>query len=189
MAAAAALVLAAGCGGTRQDATEPTGSYPVSVHASFPAHQRLAQPTRLVVRVRNAGSKTMPDTVVTITNPRYGTAAPAFGFRDAQSNLEDHGRPLWIIDAGPTGGETASTDTWALGPLRPGRSKRFVWKVTPVVPGAHTVAYRVQAGLHGKATARLRGGGPAAGGIRVTVPSKAQATRIDNRGKVVPAGP
>ena len=69
-AIAASVVLGACGGGARQDANEPSGIFPVAVPiASFPAFQRLAQRTHLVIAVRNAGSKTIPNVAVTITNP------------------------------------------------------------------------------------------------------------------------
>ena len=86
--AAAVLAGVSGCGGgARQDVNEPTGKFPVSVTtARFPASQRLAQHTHLVIAVRNAGSKTIPDVAVTVCNiscdapaqPGSGTGTSAF---------------------------------------------------------------------------------------------------------------
>ena len=47
-----ALVLA-GCGGERQDESEPRGEFTLEVvEASFPERQTLAQPARLAIEVR-----------------------------------------------------------------------------------------------------------------------------------------
>src|SRR3954468_10806302 len=144
---AATAVAIAGCGGgERQDKNEPSGTYKVDVvSASFPAKQRLAKQEEMVVEVRNAGTKTVPNVAVTVD--------PGFTRRSERQDLADPTRPVWIVDTDPVGGITAYTNTWALGPLKPGRSARFVWKVTAVQPGTHEVHYRVAAGLNGKAKA------------------------------------
>ncbi|MGH2885753.1 MAG: hypothetical protein ACRDPA_24155 [Solirubrobacteraceae bacterium] len=65
----AAVVVSACGGGTRQDASEPSGNFPVSVTtATFPGSQRLSEHTHLVLAVRNAGSETIPNIAVTICN-------------------------------------------------------------------------------------------------------------------------
>src|SRR5262249_20999983 len=57
----------ASCGGTRQDATEPEGNFPVSiVSADFPSKQQLAGNTNLTLGIENSGDKTIPDLSVTI---------------------------------------------------------------------------------------------------------------------------
>jgi hypothetical protein len=73
------VLLAAGvasCGGTRQDANEPEGNFPVSiVSADFPSKQQLAQNTNLTLSVANAGDKTIPDLAITIfTTPNATTS-------------------------------------------------------------------------------------------------------------------
>ena len=50
-----------------------------------------------------------------------------------------------------------------------------MWSVTPVVPGTHTVRYRIAAGLNGKAHARLAGGGEPQGSFTVRISSQASA--------------
>src|SRR4051794_29522696 len=64
------VLLAAGlaaCGGSRQDANEPEGNFPVSiVSADFPSKQALAQNTNLTLAVENSGDKTIPDLAITI---------------------------------------------------------------------------------------------------------------------------
>ncbi len=64
-------------GGQRQDASEPSGKFPVSVdRATFPSTQRLAQHTHLVITVRNSGNKAIPDVAVTICNVTCAYPAP-----------------------------------------------------------------------------------------------------------------
>ena len=54
-------------GGERQDESEAEGEFPVEiVNAEFPAQQRLAQTSELVLEVRNAGEETIPDLAVTV---------------------------------------------------------------------------------------------------------------------------
>jgi hypothetical protein len=57
----------ASCGGSRQDANEPEGNFPVSiVSADFPSKQALAQNTNLTLAVANSGDKTIPNLAITI---------------------------------------------------------------------------------------------------------------------------
>ena len=62
---------------------------------------------------------------------------------------------------GSGGAVTAYSNTWALGALAPGKTATFVWRVTAVKPGVHTVAWEVAAGLNGKAKAVQNGDHPA----------------------------
>jgi hypothetical protein len=173
-------VLVAGCGGgTRQDAAEPSGTFNVKVtHASFPAKQRLARQARMIVEVKNTDTKTIPDVAVTVD--------PGFTTRSTRTDLADPNRPVWIVDDGPGGGITAYTNTWALGALAPGETRRFVWKVTPVRSGAHEVHYIVAAGLNGKAKAAASGGSAPEGSFAVNVSNKPAQARVDPKtGKVI----
>jgi ABC-type glycerol-3-phosphate transport system substrate-binding protein len=73
----AAVALGAGLaacgGGERQDATVPSGSYPVQVtQAKFANHQKLSETTYLQLGIRNAGSKTIPNLAVTINTVEQG---------------------------------------------------------------------------------------------------------------------
>jgi hypothetical protein len=176
----ALTVLAAGCGGgTRQDKNEPSGTFNVDVvQASFPEKQRLARQEEMVVEVRNADTKTIPNLAVTVE--------PGFTVRSNRQDLADPERPVWIVDDGPVGGGTSYTNTWALGARKAGETRRFVWKVTPVRPGSHEVRFRVAAGLAGKAKAATQGGGAATGSFDVNISRKpAQATVDPATGKVV----
>jgi hypothetical protein len=201
-AGAAVLALSACGGGSNQAANEPSGNFPVDVStATFPASQRLAEHTHLVITVRNAGNKTIPDVAVTITNPATGTAAQAFGYllsaSGSSQGLASRSRPVWIIDrppgpctyscssGGPGGAVTAYSNTWALGPLRPGATAKFVWGVTPIKPGKYVVAYRVAAGLNGNAKAVLSSGEPPKGRFTVTVHSAPQQAFVNDRGQVI----
>ena len=204
LGAVAASVALGACGsGARQDANEPSGNFTVTVPvAKFPASQRLAQHTHLVISVRNSGTKTIPDVAVTITNPGYGTAAQAFGglISSTTQPLASRSRPIWIIDrppgpcvysclsGGPGGAVTAYSNTWALGALQPGATATFDWAVTAVKPGTHLVQYRVAAGLNGKAKAVLAGGRPPVGTFKVNVTSVPQQSFVNNNGQVVKTG-
>jgi hypothetical protein len=176
----AVAVLAAGCGGgARQDKDEPSGTFKVDVvSASFPAKQRLARQERMVVEVRNADNRTIPNLAVTLE--------PGFSERSNRQDLADPNRPVWIVDDGPIGGGTAYTNTWALGALKAGETRRFVWKVTPVRPGSHEVRFRVAAGLAGKAKAQAAGGRTPEGSFTVSISDKpSQATVDPETGKVI----
>ena len=185
-ASVAALHAAAGCGGTRQDADEPSGQFKVSVTgASFPAKQTIAQSARMKIEVRNTDKRELPDVAVTVeTKPSRPGAAPlAFGEADSDTRLADTAKPVWIVDAGPRGGDTAYTNTWTLGRMSPGETKTFTWKLTAVKAGTYTVAYRVAPGLDGKA--RPAGGERTRGSFRVTIADKPIPARVDDNGNVV----
>jgi len=198
----------AGCGGggTRQDASEPSGNFPVEVPiARFPASQRLAEQTRLVISVHNSGTKTIPNVAVTICNvtcaypaPRgEGTNAQAFSQELNQPNLADPSRPIWIVDrppgpctysclaGGPGGAVTAYSNTWAMGELRPHATATFRWTVTAVKPGQHVVAWQVAAGLNGKAKAVLADGSSPHGRFTVLIHRRPAQAYVTDSGKVV----
>jgi hypothetical protein len=184
---AAALVALPGCGGgDRQDADEPSGSFRVDiVNATFPAEQRIAQSSTMRIRLRNRGNKTVPDVAVTVEThgSKKGGRLTAFGQDTGDTTLADSNRPVWVLDREPTGGTSAYSNTWTLGPLRPGRTKTFEWKVTAVEPGSFTLRYRIAAGLDGKA--RVAQGSRATGSFRVTVSDKPVPARVDDDGNVV----
>jgi hypothetical protein len=214
---AAALALAACGGGGQQGADETAGHYSVQVErASFPTTQGLAQQSHLVITVRNADQRTIPDIVVTITDPKLKTSAQAFAYRLSSPSLPElayPSRPVWIIDRGPdpvgagttcppdgsqhydnnysscTGGPggavTAYSNTWALGPLKPGRSATFDWTVTAVHAGTHAVHYEVAAGLTGKAVAVTSGGGTPQGTFDVKIHGTPQQSYVNDAGQVV----
>jgi hypothetical protein len=202
---ACAVGVSACGGGASQYQIKKAANFPVSVAtASFPTVQRLSQHTHLVITVRNAGHRTIPDIAVTITNPAYGTAAQAFGTLIAkpapgQPILAGRSRPVWIVDrppgpclyscqqGGPGGAVTANSDTWALGRLAPGQTARFDWGVTAVQPGTYTVHYVVAAGLGGRARAvpAATGRGPVEGSFRVKISQKPRQAYVNNSGHIV----
>jgi hypothetical protein len=211
----AILTLAAGlaaCGsGERQDANEPSGKFPVTVtQASFPNRQRISERTDLVLAIKNAGKKPLPDLAVTIYTGEIkaqstgsGPAQGSFSIRLDQPNLANPSRPVWIlennypkllgagvtlanVDAAPTAGaEAAQTDTFQFGRVKPGESKEIDWRVTPTMGGSYTVHYQVAAGLQGKAKAVTPDGGPVRGEFLVTIATKPPQTCVSPSGKIV----
>ncbi len=206
--AAACLLTGAGlaaCGGDKeqQDENEPAGEFPVEVtSAKFPARQRLAQTSDLVLEVENAGDETIPDLAITIFTGDAKADGP-FNIRSEQEGLADPNRPVWILeddypkvvtvdvepselDGEPTAGaETAATDTFAFGPVAPGDSVTAVWRVTPVIAGTYTVHYEVAGGLDGKAKAVTADGSPVEGEFVATISAKPPNTRVTDSGEVV----
>jgi hypothetical protein len=195
---ALASALATGCGESRhQDAGEPKGSFTVQVaHASFPTSQAVARPAQLALKIRNTGTRTLPDVTVAVTSFDYLSDYP---------NLASRRKPIWVVDQGPgqipnppvesvqvdpPGSATTSNyDIWALGPLAPGATRTFLWHVSPVKPGVHTISYRVYAGLNGRAQAQLADGRPPQGSFTVHIAGRPPATHVNPQtGKVV-AGP
>jgi hypothetical protein len=183
--AALSAALLAGCGGSRQDANEPSGDFKVSVtRATFPAQQTLAQDAKLRIVVRNTDHRTLPNVAVTVeTKPRAGAAPLAFGVADTDPRLADPAKPVWVVDHGPIGGTTAMTNTWALGAMSPGQTKTFEWQVTAVKAGTYDIAYRVSPGLFGKA--RAAQGSNVNGAFRVNISDKPVPARVDDNGRVV----
>ena len=178
----ATLVAISGCGGgERQDVNEKSGTYTVAVDAKFPEKQNISQPEQFKLAVHNTDSRDMPNVAVTV----QGFSSPV----QSSSTLADAERPVWVVDTEPRGGTTAYTNTWALGPLKAGQTKRFTWKVTPLRAGSHTVKYRVAAGLNGKAKAQLSGGDIPQGSVDVAISRKpVQATVDPETGAVVREG-
>lgn len=180
IALATVAAVASGCGGgERQDKNERSGTFNVDVvRADFPKKQRLAKQEQFVVEVRNADTRTIPDVAVTID--------PGFSSRNERQDLADPNRPVWIVDTGPASGTTAYTNTWALGALGPGKTARFVWRVTAVRAGTFDVKYRVSAGLNGKAKAQDANDNAPEGSFTVKVSGKpAQASVDPETGEVV----
>ncbi len=132
------VLLAAGvasCGGSRQDANEPEGDFPVSiVSADFPSKQQIAQNTNLTLAVENPGDQTIPNLAITIfttsnantgesttattgtttdttgTSQELPTSLGSFSVRSTQEGLAIPFRPVWILEEGfpKYEGETAS---------------------------------------------------------------------------------
>ena len=78
------------------------------------------------ITVKNVDSRTVPDISVTVNS---------FDKRENNPQLADASRPVFVVNAGPTGGDTANQATSALGPLKPGQTKTFKWDVTAVQAG------------------------------------------------------
>jgi hypothetical protein len=195
---ALAVVLAlAGCGGERQDENELSGDFPVEVvSADFPSEQKLARSSALTIALRNAGDETIPNVGVTVKG---------FSFRKTDDPaLADPDRPVFVVNgepveiagfpeaktATPRGCTTAYVDTWACGPLRPGREKTMRWSVTAVRAGRYKIDWRVNAGLHGNAKAVLADGGDEVPGgtFTGTISDVAPDVRIADDGRTVVSG-
>lgn len=207
----AAVIAVAGCGsGSPQNATAPSGRFPVQVTASFPAAQRLAQHTHLVITVRNTGTKAIPDPAVTICNVTCtypapvgeGTSVKAFAAYLSMPGLASHSRPVWVVERPPgsctgapgyscqNGGAGASTasdaNTWQRGaPLKPGRTAVFDWFVTAVAPGRYTVAWEVAGDLYGNAKAVLGDGSIPRGTLPVAISHTPSETYVNDAGQIV----
>jgi hypothetical protein len=183
----ALAMLVSGCGGSEQDVHEPKGVYKVEVvKAKFPPKQAIASDERLALVVRNSGTHTIPNVAISLNSLNYTSDYP---------HLAVDKRPVWIVNRAPGpvptvrvlseevyppgGSETAYVNTWALGPLAAGASKIFVWHVTPVKAGEHTVYYRVAAGLSGKARAQLANGSPVVGKFVASIAPRPPHTHVD----------
>jgi hypothetical protein len=192
----ACAALAAGCGGgTRQDAHEPDAAFTVALtRASFPAVQAVARPATMTLRVRNTSTATIPNLAITIDS---------FGYVSNLPELASSKRPIWVVEQGPGvvpkrpvqsqaisppgSGQTAYVNTWALGPLAPGHTQMFTWRVTPVKSGLYTVHYTIAAGLAGRSRARLASGALPHGHFKVAIAPRPPATHVNpETGQVEP---
>jgi hypothetical protein len=176
-----------------QDENEPEGNFPLEVvDASFPSTQKLAKRSELRITIRNAGSETAPNVAVTVNG---------FTQRKDNPDLADPNRPVFVIngvqrdigglpeaqDAAPRGCETAYVNTWACGPLGPGRERTFRWSVTAVEAGDYDISYKVAAGLDGKARA-TPSSGRLSGRFTGTVSDEAPESRVADDGRTVVRG-
>ena len=165
----------AACGAENTKVGESSGEFKVLVtRASFPARQHVAGASDLVLAVRNASDKEIPQLVVTIWTGEGGVASSK-----AQGAFASPERPIWlpvtgypkILPSGATAGaDAAPTDSYVFGALAAGRSRTVVWRVTPVHAGTYTVNYAVAAGTQGDAKA-VTADGPAVGRFRVRIDS------------------
>jgi hypothetical protein len=184
--------------------------------ADFPAKQRIAESSELTLGVRNDGDQAIPDLAITIftrraVGPRGAAAIAAqpadhaippspaapgsFSVISQQKGLAIPSRPVWIIEAGypklagessPAGAEVAQTNTFGFGRLEPGGTIEVIWKLTPVQPGYYVVAYRIAAGLQGKAVAVTDAGGIPQGKFPVAISDAPLRTHVNDAGQVVP---
>jgi hypothetical protein len=207
VAGLAAALIVAGCGsGGRQDTKEPAGKFPVQVtSATFPSSQRLAEHTRLVISVRNVGTRTIPNLAVTICNTtcRYpapvgqGTSVAAFARYLRMPGVASHSRPVWVVERPPghcayscaNGGAgsdvSADANTWQGGALKPGATATFAWGLTAVAAGKYVVAWEVAAGIYGKAKAILPDGSRPGGTFAVNIAHAPAQSFVNDAGKVV----
>ena len=196
-----------GCGkgstNKRQDEDEPKGSYPVEVNnATFPGSQKLAKRSKMVIEVRNAGTKTIPNISVVLRCGRGGGSGGQGGFtyRTPHEGVADPERPQFVVNEIPTRTprpkarqveldplerSSAYVDTFPLGRLRQGETVEFRWDVTAVKAGPFKVCWRVAAGLDGKAKAVASGGSEVAGEFRGNVSDAAPPARIGEDGETV----
>ena len=174
----ATIVAISGCGGgERQDAHEKSGTYTVAVDAKFPTRQHIAESQVFSLAVHNTDTRAVPNVAVTVQG---------FSSSEQNTSLADPERPVWVVDKDPKGGTTAYVNTWALGRIGAGQTKRFTWKVTPLRAGSHVVKYRVAAGLNGKAKAQLEGGSAPQGSFHVAISRKPVPATVDpDTGKVI----
>ena len=176
----------AGCGGERQDADEPEGEFTLEVvEASFPERQTTAQPATMRISVRNTDDRDLPNLAVTVATEASDGGEPAGAFAVAADDprLADPERPVWVVDRGPEGGDTAATNTWALGPMFPGETREVEWRLTAVRPGSYTVNYTVAPGLYGNAVPA--GGQRTTGSFDVEISDDPVPARVNAKGEVV----
>jgi hypothetical protein len=201
LATIAALAIGA-CGGgdSSSGAAEASGTYDVKVvRAEFPARQQLGETTLLRLGVRNTGDRTIPALIVSVSiQGKEGEASELpFGIRDPQPGLAQADRPVWVLSehypklngsSEPGGAETTSRKSYNLGVLKPGRTAEAVWKLSASRTGRFTIAYGIDAGLSGEATAETAGGVAPGGSFTATITDEVPDTTVTASGEVVEVG-
>jgi hypothetical protein len=178
-------LFAVACGDERQDADAPSGRFDLDVvDASFPAEQQIAEPTTLRLEIENTGDRAVPDLAVIVEtdSAQKGQAPVAFGQSSDDPTLAARARPVWILNDGPSGGTSAYTNTWAVGPLGEGQTRTVEWKLTAVKAGRYTVAWRLAPSLEGDVSL---GDGRTEGSFDVTISDEPVPARVGADGEVV----
>lgn len=192
---ACAALIVSGCGGAEQDAGEHARTYRLQLGgASFQRRQSVSKPAALRLTVHNPDTRTVPNVAVTIDS---------FYYTEKYPELAADKRPVWVVEQGPGaiasppvqseavsppgGGQTAYVNTWALGPLAPGATRAFEWKVMPVKAGTHEVHFEIAAGLAGRAKAAPPSGGrPLDGVLTADIAPSPPSRHVDpSTGRVV----
>ncbi len=117
-----------------------------------------------------------------------GTQASAFSRLDESTGLASRSRPVWIVDESP--GATVYDDTWAYGPVRPGRTVTLSWRVAAISAGDWRIRWRLTGSLGARARVVERDDERAEGSFDVTVGREPAQARVGADGEVVrvPAG-
>lgn len=183
------MLALAGCGGADAPKPEPSATYSVSIPVrSFPARQVLAQHVKLRLDVTNESTRTIPNVAVTIETSEH-PGVEAFGVRIEGKGLASHSRPVWVVDDGPYGGDSAYANTWSLGTIGPHRTRIFSWSVVPIRAGHYTLRYRFTGSTTGRSQLRLQDGSAAGGSFAVNVSGKPAEVRVTGDGKIVAVPP
>jgi hypothetical protein len=195
--AVAALLAACGGGDSSTAPEEPSGKFKVKVtEAEFPSPQRLGQTAVLRLGIRNAGDRTVSNLLVsfTIKGQRGEDSSLPFGVSDPQPELAQPDRPVWVLSAtyprldgssDPGGTTTSSPKTFALGPLKPGKTTTAIWKLSAVRAGKYTLVYSVGAGLGGAAKAETDNGVSPGGSFTTEVTERLPETEVTDSGEIV----
>jgi hypothetical protein len=177
----------AGCGGSDAPEPEASATYSVAIPVrSFPARQSLAEHVQLRLDVHNKSTRTIPNVSVTLeTGSGADATVVAFSSRLRATGLASSSRPVWIVDDGPLSGDTAYANTWALGSIRPGDTRRFTWNVVPVRAGHYKLRYRLTGSTTGRSQLRLANGDAARGRFDVDISGKPAEVRVTPDGRII----
>jgi hypothetical protein len=113
-------------------------------------------------------------------------APTSFGQGSLDTTLASSARPIWILDRGPVGGDTAYVNTWFVGTVKPGGTRLLTWRLVAARAGSYTVTYRVSPGLTGKGQAAA---GHSAGSLRVRISDEPVPAHVGAGGRVIQGSP
>lgn len=173
--AAAAVFVAAGCGGDAVEVTDASGGRPfaVAARASFATTQRLSRTKTFDVVVTNRDSRSYPNVTVELGGLQTRDA----DLDNGAGPISDARRPVWIVDATPSGASDTYERVWSLGRLAPGARKVFRWKLTPALEGRHALTWTVTAAVDERAPMRGVDGSRSKGRFDVRIGKATEASR------------
>jgi len=197
LGALAATLVIAGCGDDDDSGSEDERAYEAAVvSAEFPPRQRLGETTRMRLKVRNEGDRTIPSLVVNVSlgGEAGGGSSLPFGIRSEEPGLAAPERPVWVLSEhypkrgdsdDPGGTEGASPKSFNFGPLPAGRSVDGVWQLNAVRTGRYQVLYGIDGDVGGEARVESPSGDPIRGRFTVTITDSVPDTTVNDRGEVV----
>lgn len=162
-----------------------------------PFAQEVGETNLMHLAFKNYGKNVVPNFNVTIgIDGKEGEAsALPFAIHDPTEGVAQADRPVWVLAAGyprfegssrPAGASTANAKTFAFGRLKPGQTKRMVWKLTAVRPGYYKLRYTGAGDLDPNSKTKSPfAGDPPGMWFNVDVVTDLKNTEVTDTGRVV----
>lgn len=167
--------------------------------SEFPPEQHLGQTSLMKIAVRNTGDKAAPAVTITVGvgGEQGETSSLPFGIHDAQPELAQPDRPVWVLEEGYPhvgssdergGAKTSSPKTFDFGELEPGQTVEGVWKLSAVKKGHFELGWRVDGGIGGKSKVETAAGEVPRGTFPVEISDAAVDVEVTDSGEIVEIG-